>query len=143
MLHEEHTVTVDRPIDQVFAYISDEENDLAWRPGVIEISRVSPEGGEGATIRQVLRGPGGMKMRGDYRITAYQPPTRYEFQVIAGPARPAGRFALAEDGPDRTSVTFSLELEPKGLVRLMAGQITKQMRVEVGTLDRLKQNLER
>lgn len=143
MPHEEHTVTVDRPIDQVFAYLADEENDPAWRPGVVEIRRVSPEGGEGATIRQVLRGPGWMKMRGDYRITAYQPPTRYEFQVIAGPARPAGRFALAEDGPDRTSVTFSLDLEPKGMARLMAGRIAKQMRVEVGALDRLKQNLER
>lgn len=143
MPHEEHTVTVDRPIEQVFAYLSDEENDPAWRSGILEIKRVSPEGGKGATIRQVLRGPGGMKMRGDYRITEYLPPNRYEFQVIAGPARPAGRFALAEDGPDRTTVTFSLDLEPKGMARLMAGQIAKQMRVEVGALDKLKQNLER
>jgi len=143
MPHEEHTVTVDRPIGQVFAYLSDEENDPAWRSGIVEIKRVSAEDGQGATIRQVLRGPGGMKMRGDYRITAYEPPNRYEFQVIAGPARPAGRFALAEAGPDRTTVTFSLDLEPKGLARLMAGQITKQMRAEVGALDKLKQNLER
>lgn len=142
MAHAEHSVTVDRPIEQVFAYLADEHNDPRWRSGVLQIERVSDHGGQGATIRQVMKGPGGRRIRGDYRITAYQPPRRFEFQVIAGPARPAGRFSLSEDGPGRTRLTFAMDAQPKGLMRLMDGMIAKQLKVEVAAIDRLKANVE-
>ena len=142
MAHAEHTVTVDRPIEQVFAYLADEKNGPLWRPGVLEIERVSAQDGQDATVRQVMKGPGGRRIRGDYRITAYEPPRRFEFQVIAGPARPAGRYALTEDGPDRTRLTFAMDVEPKGLMRLMSGMIARQLTVEVAAIDRLKANVE-
>ena len=142
MAHAEHTVTVERPIEQVFAYVADERNDPRWRSGVLEIERVSEQTGQGATVRQVMKGPGGRRIRGDYRITTYEPPRRFEFQVIAGPARPAGRFALSEDGPGRTRLSFAMDVQPKGLMRLMAGMIAKQLNTEVTAIDRLKVNLE-
>jgi len=142
MAHAEHSVTVDRPIEQVFAYLADEHNDPRWRSGVLEIERVSAQTGQGATIRQVMKGPGGRRIRGDYRITAYQPPRQFEFQVIAGPARPTGRFSLSEDSPGHTRLTFAMDAQPKGLMRLMEGMIAKQLKVEVAAIDRLKANVE-
>jgi hypothetical protein len=47
------------------------------------------------------------------------------------PARPTGRFTLTEAGPGRTTVTFTLELRPTGLLRLMNGMIAKTMWSEV------------
>ena len=76
-------------------------------------------------------------------MTGYEPPHRLEFAVTAGPARPTGRFQLAEAGPDRTTVTFSLDLRPSGLMRLMSGMVARQMRVEVDQLARLKAELEK
>jgi len=142
MAHAEHTVTVDRPAAEVFAYLADGTNNPHWRPGVVEISRSSPADGPGATYRQVLKGPGGRRVSGDHRITTHQPPTLLEFAVTAGPARPTGRFELSETAPGHTTITFTLDLRPRGLVRLMNGMVTRQMRTEVQQLERLKHNLE-
>src|SRR5262245_14039845 len=143
MPNAENSITIDRPIDEVFAYLADGTNNPRWRRGVLEIHRTSQTGGQGATYRQVLKGPGGRRIDGDYRVTTHQPPHRLEFTVTAGPARPTGRFELAEAGPGRTNVTFALDLPATGPMRLMSGMIARQMRTEVDQLDRLKHDLER
>jgi uncharacterized protein YndB with AHSA1/START domain len=142
MGNAEYTVTVDRPAAQVFAYLADGGNNPRWRDGVLEIQRSSGGDGVGATYRQVLRGPAGRRLRGDYRITAYRPPERLEFEVIAGPVRPVGTFTLSARGSGSTSVTFALEHRPKGIARLMEAMVSRQMRHEVRQLDRLKADLE-
>jgi uncharacterized protein YndB with AHSA1/START domain len=142
MPHAEHTVTIDRPIAQVFEYVADGSNNPRWRAGVLEINRTSSANELGAEYRQVLAGPGGRRIAGDYRISEWDPPRRLEFAVTAGPARPIGRFDLTEVAPDRTQVTFTLDLQPKGVMRLMANMIAKQMRTEVTQLDRMKTDLE-
>jgi uncharacterized protein YndB with AHSA1/START domain len=143
MPHAENTITIDRPIEAVFAYLADGTNNPRWRSGVLSMEHVSGGDGVGATYRQKLRGPGGRTIDGDYRVTRFEPPNGLEFTVIAGPARPTGRFALTEDGPGRTTVTFSLDLRPTGLMRLMSGMVAKTMRSEVGQLSALKADLEK
>jgi uncharacterized protein YndB with AHSA1/START domain len=142
MAHASHTVTVDRPISDVFAYIADGTNNPRWRAGVLEIERTSAADAAGASYRQMLAGPGGRRIRGDYRITRYEEPMLLEFAVTAGPARPTGRFELAAVGPGQTSVSFTLDAQPTGLLRIMSGMITKQMHTEVRQLERLKRELE-
>jgi uncharacterized protein YndB with AHSA1/START domain len=138
----EHTVTIDAPIDQVFAYLADGTNNPHWRPGVQLIERTSPADGPSATYRQVLSGPAGRKIDGDYQITTYDHPHLLEFAVTAGPLRPTGRFELSQPDNARTTVRFSLSATPTGLMRMMGSMIGKQMRTEVAALDRLKTVLE-
>ena len=102
MPHAERTITVNRPARAVFDYLADGTHNAEWRTGVVEIERTSAGGGQGATYRQVLAGPGGRRIDGDYKVTVFDPPTRLEFQVTAGPARPAGVFELAETTPGAT-----------------------------------------
>ena len=40
----EHTTTIIRPIADVFAYVVDGLNAPKWRPGVLDIERVSGSG---------------------------------------------------------------------------------------------------
>jgi hypothetical protein len=54
----------------------------------------------------------------------------------------AGRFELTEEGPTRTTVTFTLDLQATGLMRLMNNTIAKTMQAEVNQLNQLKQQLE-
>ena len=143
MPYAEHTVTVNRPAREVFEYLADGTHNREWRAGVLEIERTSSGGGEGATYRQVLAGPGGRRFDGDYRVTVFEPPRRLEFRVIAGPARPAGVFELTENHDRTTTVRFALDLKPAGLMKLMTPMITRQVRHEVAQLDTLKTVLER
>jgi uncharacterized protein YndB with AHSA1/START domain len=143
MPHAEHTITVARSPQEVFDYLADGTHNLEWRAGVLEIERTSAAAGEGATYRQVLAGPGGRRIDGDYRITAFEPPRRLEFQVTAGPARPTGVFELSENGSQSARVRFALDLTATGLMKLMSPMITRTMRREVAQLDKLKTILER
>ncbi len=143
MLHAEHSVTIDRPSRDVFDYLADGTHNRDWRDGVIEIERVSASEGEGATYRQVLAGPGGRRIDGDYQVTVFERPSRLEFLVTAGPARPTGAFELSETPGHGTRVRFALDLQPAGFMKLMTPMIAKQMRSEVAQLDTLKAILER
>ena len=143
MPHAENTVTVNRPQKDVFDYLTEGTHNREWRAGVLEIERTSAAEGQGATYRQVLSGPGGRRIDGDYQVTVFEPPRRLEFQVTAGPARPTGVFELSEDADQSTRVRFSLDLNPSGLMRLMTPMISRQMRREVAQLDNLKAILER
>ena len=143
MPHAENTVTVNRPQKDVFDYLTEGTHNREWRAGVLEIERTSAAEGKGATYRQVLAGPGGRRIDGDYQVTVFDPPRRLEFQVTAGPARPAGVFELSENADQSTRVRFSLDLNPAGLMKLMTPMIARQMQREVAQLDNLKTILER
>lgn len=142
MAHAEGTVTIDRPIDQVFSFLADGTNNPAWRPGVLDIT--PPAGGPavGAVYAQGLKGPRGKRIDGDYRITELVAPSRIAFAVVAGPARPTGVFQLSDPSPGSTQVHFTLDLQAKGVMKLMGGMIAKTMREEVACLTNLKTVLE-
>jgi uncharacterized protein YndB with AHSA1/START domain len=143
MLHAEHSVTINRPPQAVFDYLADGTHNRDWRTAVVEIRRTTDTQGEGASYRQVLTGPGGRRIDGDYRVTVFDPPRRLEFLVTAGPARPAGVFELTENPDQSTRVRFALDITPAGLMKLMTPMIRKTMRTEVAQLDTLKDVLER
>jgi len=143
MPHAEHTIIINRPASDVFSYLADGTHNREWRAGVLEIERTSAGNAEGATYRQVLAGPGGRRIDGDYRVTVYDPPSRLAFSVIAGPARPDGVFELTALPDNSTRVRFALDLKPTGAMKLMSPMISSQMKKEVAQLDALKTILER
>ena len=142
MAQAEHTVTIHRSAEDVFDYLADGRHNKQWRAGVLEIEPTGPVTGSGATYRQVLRGPMGRKIAGDYRVTTYDRPKTLAFEVIAGPARPTGTFQVTAVDANTATVTFRLSAAPSGVMRLFAPQIAKQMRVETRQLDNLKAQLE-
>jgi uncharacterized protein YndB with AHSA1/START domain len=136
-----NTVTINRPIADVFSYVADGLNGPKWRSGIVDIAHASGEG-LGATYRQGVKGPGGRRIDADYEITAWEPPTRLAFKAIAGPVRPTGEYRLAAAGAG-TSITFSLDAQLGGIQKLlMGGAVQKTMDGEVANLAKLKANLE-
>jgi uncharacterized membrane protein len=142
MLHAEHSVTINKPSKVVFDFLADGTHNPDWRAGVVEIRRTTQTLGQGASYRQVLSGPGGRRIDGDYSVTVFDPPKRLEFVVTAGPARPAGVFEVTENPDQSTSVRFTLDVQPSGLMKLMTPMINKTLRNEVAQLDTLKAVLE-
>ncbi|WP_375481866.1 SRPBCC family protein [uncultured Mycobacterium sp.] len=142
MPQAEHTVTINRSAEDIFDFLADGENNPKWRPGVLEINANGDTTGVGASYRQVLRGPGGRKIDGDYRVTTYDRPKTLGFQVTAGPVRPVGIFELTPTGSGSTSVTFRLSATPTGFMRLMTPMVAKQIRSETSNIENLKTQLE-
>src|SRR5260221_1166564 len=99
MPHAEHTVTINRPARDVFDYLADGTHNRDWRNGVIEIERVTATEGKGASYHQVLSGPGGRRIDGDYQVTVFERPSRLEFLVTSGPRPPPPAFRIIQTPP--------------------------------------------
>ncbi len=112
------TITIERSPDDAFAFFSDPANDRQWRTHVKEIE-ARGEPGVGRKIHQVIEGPGGRGLAADIEVTAYDPPRRYAFQVVAGPARPRGEFVISPSGVDgwRDGRSGPREGDPRGPMR--------------------------
>jgi uncharacterized membrane protein len=137
----QHSVTISRPVGEVFAFVADGENAMRWRPGVLDVSRQSGEG-LGAIYRQGVKGPGGRRLAADYEITAFEPDRRIGFRAIAGPVRPTGEYRFAADG-DGTTVSLALDATLTGWKRLLMGRAVQgTMESEVHNLQTLKTILE-
>jgi uncharacterized protein YndB with AHSA1/START domain len=141
MAQASYSVTIARPVETVFAFVADGERCPEWRPGVLDIKRVSGSA-VGTRYRQGVAGPMGRRVAADYEVTVFDSPRRLDFQTTAGPVRPLGRYDLeaAEGG---THLTFSLDAEVKGIRRLLMGSMVQRtMDAEVRALDRAKSLLE-
>jgi len=137
----QRTITIDRPPDQVFAFFADPANDQKWRPHVKEIAAEGPPA-VGRRIHQVVEGPMGRGLAADIEVTGYEPPTRYAFQVVAGPARPRGEFRFTPTSGG-TEASFSLSAEIGGIKRfLLSGPVQSSMDGEMKALDTAKRLLE-
>jgi uncharacterized membrane protein len=137
----QRSIVINRPVDQVWAYVTDGSTAPKWRPGVLDVSKVSGSG-IGETWKQGVKGPGGRRIDADYEVTAWEPGKLMAFKAIAGPVRPTGEYRFAaENGGTRLS--FSLQAELSGIKKLlMGGMVQSTMDAEMGSLDRLKAVLE-
>ena len=138
----ERTVTINRPVDEVFRFVADGTRAPHWRSGVLDVAHVSGEG-VGARYSQGVKGPGGRRIPADYEITAFEPDRKIGFRATAGPVRPEGSFTFEGMGTG-TILTFALSAELSGWKRLlMSGAVQSTMQAEMAALDTLKDLLER
>ena len=79
-----HSVTIARPIGEVFEFVADGERAPTWRTGVLDIRLVSGVG-VGARYRQGVRGPMGRRIDADYEVTVHEPGRRLELESAAPP----------------------------------------------------------
>jgi|SRR5436190_8536904 len=134
-------VVIDRPVDEVFAFLANAENETQWRPGVLDIRKVSGDGA-GEVYEHGVKGPGGRRIPADFEITDYRPNELLAFRTLKGPVRPTGRFELSRDGGG-TRVRFSLDAQLSGPKKwLMGRMVQKTMNAEMDALENLKRVLE-
>jgi uncharacterized protein YndB with AHSA1/START domain len=137
------TITINRPIDEVFAFFADVSNDPRWRGhGVKEIS-LEGEMRQGAHVHQKLAaGPFGAVVRADMDVVVYQPTTALGFQVTSGPLRPRVDFTFAPSATG-TTVSFSIAAPLTGVKKVVMGStVQKNFAHEAAALTEAKRLLE-
>ena len=104
----EHSVIINRPIEEVFAFVTNLNNETRWQP---EIKSVTLEGPlkAGSTFREV-RTSFGLTFDWHFLSTEFDPPHRISIDTINGATRYRGSrlFEAVEGG---TKVTEMGELD--------------------------------
>jgi hypothetical protein len=135
-------VVIARPLDEVFAFVSDARNRPSWDESVDSEELTSPEPiGVSSTVRTRMRSMG-RDYAIDWQVVEHEPPTRQRIESTSGPFPTTLVYDLTGDG-DGTSVRFSVTGRPTGLLRLMQPLIarTTQRNLDNG-FTRLKDVLE-
>lgn len=119
----EATVEIDKPIDEVFAFLADGENDKQFSPRVLEI-RKTTEGPPGVgTVYESTVKDAGMKTKRQFELTRFEPPMRIRWKERSKNlvTVPEGGYDLAEAAGGRTQLTVFNEFQGHGLGKLLAG----------------------
>jgi hypothetical protein len=91
-LHQEHTVVIDRPVDEVFAFATDPNNDPLWQSTSLETEQTS--GGRvdvGTTFRNTSKFLG-RRIESTYEVTENEPPHRQCVKITSGPIPGTGCY---------------------------------------------------
>ncbi len=116
------SVVIDRPIETVFAFLADGENDKKFSPRVVEISKATDgPPGKGTIYKSTVK-DAGMKTKREFELTEFEPPTRMRWTERSENlvTVPEGGYDLVAQGAG-TQLSFFNELEGHGLGKLFAG----------------------
>ncbi len=134
-------IQFNRPIEDVFAFIADNENDPKWCVPVVVTTRVSGEKpGLGARYTFSSR-VGPFKPGGQFEITAFEPNVSIGWRGTSTFGSFSGHYQLAAKADSVTHLEQSAAFEMKGIWRLfeptMRPQFAANYRLQLNRLKRL------
>lgn len=131
MVSARDSVTVDRPIHDVFAFLADCTNNHLWRRGVSLSARISDGAsatGEGTRYVEKVVGPTGRRVTETCAIVRYEPPTVLELVVEVDGVETRARFTLARIDAGTTHVELAVERAVGRLMVSRAQQAGEELR---------------
>ena len=136
----ETTITIERPVDEVLAYVTVVENTTQWTESTVEAVQTS-EGpiGAGSTCRIVSQAMG-KRFTHEFEVTDFQPAKRYAVQSTDGPF-PINMTYTVEVVEEGTRMHIVSETDLGGLMSiagaLISGAAQKQMETDHRNLKRV------
>ncbi len=125
MIHLQHEIVVDRPVSEVFSYVTDVSNLPEWQGGVLE-ARQESEGAVGvgtrfAEVRKFL----GRRIESTLEVTEHEPDRIFSLKVTSGPVPFEVRhtFEAADGG---TRIRIEGEAEPGGFFKMAEPLVGRQ-----------------
>jgi uncharacterized protein YndB with AHSA1/START domain len=113
------TVTVDRPITEVFAYLSDFTTTTQWDPGTVRTTREAGDGGVGTRYRNQSTFLG-RTTELTYFVTDHEPPARLALRGENGTVVAHDTMTLVQAPDGGTQITYRAVFTFKGWARLIA-----------------------
>src|SRR5690242_17306885 len=115
------TTTVNRPIDEVFAFLADGTNDRKFSPRVQEIQKTTDGPvGVGTVFASTVK-DAGMTSKREFELTEFQQPTRIRWSERSKNAItvPSGGYDLEPAGDAATNVTIFNDFEGHGFGKVI------------------------
>lgn len=134
----EVTTEIDRPIEEVFAFLADGENDPKFSPRVEEIEKTTSGPTAVGTVYRSTVKDGGVKTHREFRITEFEPPTRIRWTETTKNLVTAdeGGYDLESADGGKTRVRLFNFLNGTGVGKMIAGVALKAARKDADDFGR-------
>jgi uncharacterized membrane protein len=130
MVKNEKIITINRPVEEVFAYVSDLQNGPQWQNGLLEVRRTTKGplgiGTQYTSVRKFM----GRKLESGIEFVTYEPNKKIAFKSISGTS-PFEQSFIFESTAEGTRLTTRLELQTSGLMGLAEPLIASGVRREM------------
>jgi carbon monoxide dehydrogenase subunit G len=117
------SAVIDRPIEEVFAFLADGRNDPKFSPRVEEIHKSTDGPVAVGTVFESKVKDAGLTTRRKFELTEFQAPTRIRWSERSKNmvTIPVGGYDLEKVGDAQTKVTIHNTFEGHGFGKLIAG----------------------
>ena len=114
--------TIDRPIEEVFAFLADGENDKKFSERIVEIEKKTDGPTGVGTVYASVAKDAGFKQKHEFELTEFESPSKIRWtELTKNPVHVTdGGYDLAPAGTG-TELTFFNDLEGRGIGKLIAG----------------------
>jgi uncharacterized protein YndB with AHSA1/START domain len=103
------SVTINQPVDKVFAYITSVENHKTWQPGILD-AKLTPSGPVSAgSIYHYTTEVMGRRYESQMQVSAFESNKKWGVKTVGVP-KPVETVYLFEGQGQTTQLTISMEL---------------------------------
>lgn len=134
------SVEIDRPLPEVFRYVSDVGNYPGWMAHALEVRQDTSEAPHERDRFVVAIKSVGRRFETPYERTAYEADRGYTDHAVGGPIPDQRWHSTFQEAPGGTRFTRAVDVEARGLLRLL---VPLQRRAAGRQLERDLQTLKR
>ena len=142
MTRIQHTVTIDRPVQEVWDFLMDTRNDPVWINNVVEVGRGADQPIElGLEIDETFKFLG-VRLPMTMKVIEHEPTSRSAIEMISGPVPGRGSYDL-EPANGGTRFTMTMETDAHGFFKLAEPVFARMAKRDVtASAENLKDLLE-
>jgi uncharacterized protein YndB with AHSA1/START domain len=128
MIRIEHSIVVNRPVDEVFAYATDVSKVPEWQTSALEahVDGTMQAGATGSIVRKFL----GRRMESSVQFDEYEPPRKFALHATSGPVQFRVQQTY-EPTAEGARITVVMEGEPGGFFKLAEPLVQRAIRREM------------
>jgi len=126
MITVERSVQINKPVAEVFAFVTNGENTVKWQVGVEAVQQeegpVNTVGSLYSEVRKFM----GQEMKTILELTTFEPNAKWGAKVVKGPV-PYEITTTFEPADSGTKMTTRVEGEPSGFFKVAQGMVSSQL----------------
>jgi uncharacterized membrane protein len=126
MIQHDVSIHLNRPVDQVFAFLADPAKQPAWQSDLIEIEQLTEGPMRVGTRFREVRRLGRRPTEYQAEVIAYEPDKRFALRVISGPRVTLSYSFEAEEGGTR--LRYQFVMHTSGMMRVIEPLIVRSLR---------------
>jgi uncharacterized membrane protein len=127
-LKVQHSVVINKPVDEVYAYTSDPNKQTEWQEGLVRVESTGPVtvGSQMTEVRKVM----GREMETVMEVVVLDPPNKFSAKSVTGPVEMT--FTTTNKAVDGgTQIDVLIEGEPGGFFGVAAPLLQRQVAKDV------------
>ena len=121
---------IERPIKEVFDFVSTPENDFQWQYGTLATARLPKNNGAVRTFFRSIGHLMGRRNLGTFEITEFEPNKKYGFISLSGPVHSRTSYAF-ENVSGRTRINVSIEASAPNFFHITEKLLWKTMSIQL------------